>query len=323
MKKRLVSGIRPTGRLHLGHVEGMLRKSVSLQDEYKCFLFVADWHAITDRSDTSMIRQHARHIGIDWLSLGADPDKSTLFIQSQVPEHAELEMLLSMITTVARLERCPTYKDHIQSLSGRENPSLGKLAYPVLQTADIIVYKAVAVPVGEDQLAHLEISREIARKFNSLYGDVFPEPQAVPGASLPGLDGRKMSKSYGNCIYLSDSDEEITSKVMGMFTDPKRVRRNDPGHPETCPVHAYHCIYNADEVAEIEDNCRNALIGCVDCKKILAERIATGLAKFHEDRRRWENEDVDGILAEGSKKARKIAQETMQEVREAMHINYQ
>jgi tryptophanyl-tRNA synthetase len=300
----------------------MLKASVRLQDEYDCFLFVADWHAMTDNPDASMIREYARQIGIDWLSVGADPDKSILFVQSQVPEHAELEVLLSMITTVPRLERCPTYKDHIQSLSEKENPSLGKLAYPVLQTADIIIYKAVAVPVGEDQLAHLEISREIARRFNSLYGDVFPEPQAVPGASLPGLDGRKMSKSYGNCIYLSDSAEEITSKVMNMFTDPERVRRSDPGHPERCPVHAYHSIYNPDEADEIAEKCRKALIGCVDCKRILAERIVPALAGIQEKRKHWESEDVEGIMAEGSRRARQVAQETMKEVREAMNMSY-
>jgi tryptophanyl-tRNA synthetase len=326
MKKRLVSGIRPTGLLHLGHLEGMLKNSISLQDEYECFLFIADWHAMTDNPDTSKTREYTRQIGIDWLSAGLDPDKSTFFIQSRVPEHAELEVLLSMVTTVPRLERCPTYKEHVQALAGKENPSLGKLAYPVLQTADIIMYKAVAVPVGEDQLAHLEISREIARKFNSLYAEVFPEPQALlteaDAAKLPGLDGRKMSKSYNNCIYLSDSDEEIAHKVVSMFTDPQRIRRTDPGHPETCPVYAYYRIYSPDEAAETERMCRNALIGCVDCKKILGERLVTALAEFHENRRRWENEDVDEILAQGSRKARKIAQETMKEVREAMHLNW-
>ena len=325
MKKRLVSGIRPTGLLHMGHLEGMLKNSVSMQDEYDCFLFVADWHAITDRSDTSNIREFTRQIGIDWLSAGLDPDKTVFFVQSRVPEHAELEVLLSMLTTVARLERCPTYKDHIQLLAEKENPSLGKLAYPVLQTADIIIYKGVAVPVGEDQLSHLEISREIARKFNSSYSDVFPEPEAVltETAKLPGLDGRKMSKSYGNCIYLSDSDEDIAKKMMTMFTDPQRLRRNDPGHPDICPVHAYHSIYNADEAEDIADKCRNAVIGCVDCKKMAAERLVVALEEFHENRKCWENEDVDEILTEGSKRARKIAQETMREVREAMHMDYE
>ena len=324
MKKRLLTGIRPTGRLHLGHLEGMLKSSVSLQDEYDCFLFVADWHAMTDNPDTSMIREYSREIGIDWLSAGLDPEKSTFFVQSRVPEHAELEILLSMMTTVARLERCPTYKEHLQSLSGKDNASLGKLAYPVLQTADIVMYKASAVPVGEDQLSHLEISREIARKFNSLYGDVFPEPKAVLTkiAKLPGLDNRKMSKSYGNCIYLSDPDEEVARKVMSMFTDPKRVRRTDPGHPKTCPVHAYHTIYNPDEAADIEDKCQKAVIGCVDCKKLLAERLVAALTEFHQKRKLWEKGDVDEILAEGSKKARRVAQETMKEVREAMHMNY-
>jgi tryptophanyl-tRNA synthetase len=325
MKKRLVTGIRPTGFLHLGHLEGMLKTSVKLQEEYECFPFVADWHAMTDNPDTSRIKEFTRSIAVDWLAAGLDPEKSTFFVQSRIPEHGELEVLLSMLTTVARLERCPTYKDHIQSLEERENPSLGKLAYPVLQTSDIIIYKAVAVPVGEDQLSHLEISREIARRFNSLYGEVFPEPEAIlTGTSkLPGLDGRKMSKSYGNCIYLSDSDDEIRKKVMSMITDPQRIRRNDPGHPEICPVHDYHKIYNPDEADEIADKCRNATIGCVDCKRILADRLVVALADFHENRRRWESEDVEAILAEGSKKARKIAQTTMREVREALNIDYE
>lgn len=324
MKKRMVTGIRPTGFLHLGHLEGMLKNAVSFQEEYECFPFVADWHAITDRSDTSRIREFSHEIAIDWLSAGLDPERSTFFVQSRVPEHAELEVLLSMITTVARLERCPTYKDHIQSLEERENPSLGKLAYPVLQTSDIIIYKAHVVPVGEDQSSHLEISREIARRFNSLYGEIFPEPRTILAKipKLPGLDNRKMSKSYGNCIYLSDSDEEIGKKVMTMFTDPKRVRRNDPGHPDECPVFAYHCIYNSDESEEIKVNCQEAQIGCVDCKKLMAKRLVEALTEFHENRKHWENTDVEEILAAGSKKAREVAQETMAEVREAMNLSY-
>jgi tryptophanyl-tRNA synthetase len=302
----------------------MLKNSVSLQEKYDCFLFVADWHALTDNPDTSNIREYTRQVGIDWLSAGLDPDRSVFFIQSLVPEHAELEVLLSMLTTVARLERCPTYKDHMQSLGEKDNPSLGKLAYPVLQTADIIIYKASVVPVGEDQSSHLEISREIARRFNSTYGDVFPEPETIltKTSKLPGLDNRKMSKSYGNWISLSDSDEEITKKVRSMFTDPLRVRRSDPGHPDECPVHAYHEIYNPDGAEQIAEDCRNAVIGCVDCKKMAAEKLVEGLADFHENRRRWENEDVSEILAEGSRKARKVAQETMAEVREAMNLNY-
>ncbi len=229
-----------------------------------------------------------------------------------------------MLTTVARLERCPTYKDHIQSLGEKENPSMGKLAYPVLQTADIIIYKASVVPVGEDQSSHLEISREIARRFNSTYGNVFPEPETILAkvAKLPGLDNRKMSKSYGNCIYLSDSDDEMTKKVMSMYTDPLRVRRNDPGHPDGCPVHAYHEIYNSEQAEQVAEDCRNAVIGCVDCKRMLAVKLVEALTEFHENRRRWENEDVGAILAEGSRKARKVAQETMADVREAMHMNY-
>ncbi len=324
MKKRLVSGIRPTGFLHLGHLEGMLKSSVSLQDKYDCFLFIADWHAMTDNPSTERIKEFTRQIAIDWLSAGLDPGKTTFFIQSRIPEHAELEVLLSMLTTVARLERIPTYKEHLESLSEKDNPSLGKLAYPVLQTSDIIIYKAVVVPVGEDQVSHLEISREIARRFNSLYGEVFPEPEALltETSKLPGLDNRKMSKSYGNCIYLSDSDEEIRKKVLSMYTDPKRIRRSDPGHPEECPVHAYDKLYIPEQADDLAEKCRKAEIGCVEHKKLLAERLVLALAEFHENRRKWEKEDVGEILAEGSKKARKVAQETMREVREAMHIGY-
>ncbi|MBD3184513.1 tryptophan--tRNA ligase [Candidatus Poribacteria bacterium] len=324
MKKRLVTGIRPTGFLHLGHLEGMLKNTVSLQEQYECYPFVADWHAITDRSDTSRIKDFTRGIAVDWLSAGLDPGKSTFFVQSRIPEHGELEVLLSMLTTVARLERCPTYKDHIQQLAEKDNPSMGKLAYPLLQTADIIIYKAVAVPVGEDQVSHLEISREIVRRFNTLYGEVFPEPEAVLAktAKLPGLDGRKMSKSYDNCIYLSDTAEDIRKKVMTMFTDPARVKRSDPGHPEECPVFAYHEIYNQDETEQIAEDCKKAVIGCVDCKKMMAERLITSMSDFHASRAKWEKEDVDAILSEGSKKARKVAQETMQEVRKAMNLDY-
>lgn len=324
-KKRLVSGTRPTGLLHLGHLEGMLKNCVRLQDEYECFPFVADWHALTDHLNTTQLREFTLQVAIDWLSAGIDPEKSTFFIQSHVPEHAELEVLLSMVTPVPWLERCPTYKDHIQSLDQKESASMGLLAYPVLQAADIIIYKASVVPVGEDQLPHLEISREIARRFNHLYGKVFPEPYALltEMPNLPGLDGRKMSKSYDNCIHLADPPDVVRQKVMQMITDPARVRRNDPGHPEVCTVFAYHKIFNPDEVTQIEHDCRTADIGCTDCKKNLANILCAALAPFHEARAEWSSnpEKVKEILADGSSRARKIAQQTMTEVKSVMKLN--
>lgn len=323
-KKRLVTGIRPTGYLHLGHLEGMLKNTVSLQKEYECFPFIADWHSLTDHLDTECLPEYTLNVAIDWLSAGINPKESTLFVQSHVPEHAELEVLLSMVTPVPWLERCPTYKDKVQGLQEKESASLGLLAYPVLQAADIIMYKGEVVPVGEDQLPHLEVSREVARRFNNLYRKVFPEPEAILAEipNLPGLDGRKMSKSYDNCIYLRDTPEEITEKVMSMITDPARVRRNDPGHPEVCSVFAYHEIYNPEEVSQIEADCRAAAIGCVECKRNLAEKLSQALAPFHERRNEWasEPEAVEDILREGANKARKIAKQTMDEVRTAMRL---
>lgn len=323
-KRPLVTGIRPTGYLHLGHLEGMLKTTVNLQEEYECFPFIADWHSLTDHLDTERLSEYTLNVAIDWLSAGIDPEKSTLFVQSHIPEHAELEVLLSMITPVPWLERCPTYKDKMQDLEEKESASLGLLAYPVLQAADIMMYKGEAVPVGEDQLPHLEISREIARRFNNLYGEVFPEPEAILTKipNLPGLDGRKMSKSYDNCIYLRDTSEEISKKVMSMITDPARVRLDDPGHPEVCSVFAYHEIYNPEEVPQIEADCRAASIGCVECKKNLAKKLSKALELFHERRNEWASkpETVEEILRESTDKASEIARQTMDEVRTAMRI---
>ena len=323
-KTRLVTGIRPTGPLHIGHLEGMLTNTVSLQDKYECYPFIADWHSLTDVTDTSNLPEYTLQAAIDWLSAGIDTEKSTLFVQSHVLEHAELSTLLTMVTPVAWLERCPTYKDKVQDVNQREGPSTGLLEYPVLMTADIIVYKAEMVPVGADQVAHLEISREIVRRFNHTYGEVFPEPQPMlseaPG--LPGLDGRKMSKSYGNAIQLSDPPEATQKNLMQMVTDPGRVRRNDPGNPEVCPVFAYHQIYNADEVSQIDKDCRSAAIGCVDCKRNLSEKLITKLTPFYERRAEWASKPktVREVLAEGAKRAKKVAQETMAEVRSAMKL---
>lgn len=323
-KKRLVTGIRPTGYLHLGHLEGMLKTTVNLQKEYECFPFIADWHSLTDHLNTENLTEYTLNVAIDWLSAGIDPEKSTLFVQSHVPCHAELEVLLAMVTPVPWLERCPTYKDKVQNLEQKESASLGLLAYPVLQAADIIMYKAQAVPVGEDQLPHLELSREIARRFNHFYGEVFPEPAAILAKipNLPGLDGRKMSKSYGNCIDLRDHSKEIAKKVMSMITDPARVRRSDLGHPDICSVFAYHKIYNPDEVPQLEADCKTAKIGCVECKRNLAEKLSQALAPFHERRNEWasKQELVKAILKEGAEKANEIAKQTMDEVRTAMNL---
>lgn len=318
--------MRPTGYLHLGNLHGALENWIKLQNEgeYECFYFVADWHALTsDFADPSMIGTYTEAIFIDWLSAGLDPQKSTLFVQSAVKEHAELFVLLSMITPVAWLERNPTYKEMKEEISNRDLSNMGFLAYPVLQAADILMYKAYGVPVGIDQLPHVELTREIARRFNYLYGEVFPEPQSLLAETpkLLGIDGRKMSKSYENAIYLSDEGADLYRKVMSMFTDPQRQRRKDPGRPEICNVFAFHNIYtNAQQVQELEHGCRGALIGCTDCKEMLAQNIALGLKDFHERRAYYlhNREQVRDIIREGNEKARRVAQSTMEEVRAAM-----
>lgn len=323
-KTRLVSGVRPTGLLHIGHLEGMLNNTASLQDKYECYPFIADWHALTDAADTSNLPEYTLQVAIDWLSAGIDPEKSTLFVQSHVPEHAELSTLLTMITPVSWLERCPTYKDKIDDLDQREGPSTGLLEYPVLMTSDVIIYKAEVVPVGADQVPHLEISREIVRRFNHIFGKVFPEPRPLltSTATLPGLDGRKMSKSYNNTIPLSEPPQSAQKNVMKMVTDPGRVRRDDPGNPEVCPVFAYHKVYNSDEVPQIDSDCRAATIGCVDCKRNLSNKLIASLTPFYEKRAEWaaKPKAVHEVLAEGASRARKVAQETMAEVRSTMKL---
>ena len=323
-KTRLVSGVRPTGLLHIGHLEGMLNNTASLQDKYECYPFIADWHALTDAADTSNLPEYTLQVAIDWLSAGIDPEKSTLFVQSHVPEHAELSTLLTMITPVSWLERCPTYKDKIDDLDQREGPSTGLLEYPVLMTSDVIIYKAEVVPVGADQVPHLEISREIVRRFNRIFGKVFPEPRPLltSTATLPGLDGRKMSKSYNNTIPLSDLPQTTQKNVMKMVTDPGRVRRNDPGNPDVCPVFAYHKICNSDEVPQIDSDCRAAAIGCVDCKRNLSNKLIGSLTPFYERRAKWaaKPKAVREVLSNGAGRARKVAQETMAEVRSTMKL---
>jgi len=324
-KGTILSGMRPTGKLHLGHLIGVLDNWKQLQDEYNCIFEVADWHALTTKyEDTTQLQDNIRGQVIDWIAAGIDPERSIIFVQSHVPEIAELNLLLSMIVSVSRLERNPTYKEQVQELGVKDSIPFGLLEYPVLQAADILVFKGTTVPVGEDQLPHIEITRELARRFNHLYGETFPEPEAKLGevTKLLGLDGRKMSKSYGNSIYLADSPEEIARKVKSMVTDPQRIRLKDPGNPEVCSVYSYHKLFTPDRVEEVGEGCRNATLGCMDCKKILADSIVDYLAEIHEKRRELEAnpEIVDEILAEGAKKARAIAKETLTQVRTAMNL---
>jgi len=271
-KGTILSGMRPTGALHLGNYFGALENWVKLQDEYECYFFVADWHALTTGyEDTSQIKNNINDLVIDWLSAGLDPEKCVIFLQSSIKEHAELHLLFSMTTPLSWLLRCPTYKDQINQLKDKNITTYGFLGYPCLQAADILIYKAGFVPVGEDQLPHLELTRELQEEFNYLFGEVFPEPQAIltKAKVLPGTDGRKMSKSYGNTIALSDSPDTIRKKVSSMITDPARIRKDDPGHPEVCTVFSFHKVFNENEVPEIEQHCRGGKIGCVQCKKNL------------------------------------------------------
>ena len=326
MKKRVLSGMQPSGLLHLGNLFGALDNFKRLQAEHECFYFVADWHALsTNYEDTSRIREYTREVLIDWLAAGLDPERSTLFIQSRVPEHAVLHLLLSMITPVPWLERNPTYKEKQENLEGRDLSTYGFLGYPVLQTADILLYKGNFVPVGVDQLPHLELSREIARRFNQLYKPVFPEPQAllteIP--KVPGTDGRKMSKSYNNTIDLSDPEATLRSKLKTMVTDPARIRRTDKGNPDICPVFTLHKPISARPVIDqVNKECRTATIGCIDCKKLLADGLVTLLTPTWEKRREFVQKPklVDEVIDAGTKKAGAVAAKTISEVSEAMRI---
>jgi tryptophanyl-tRNA synthetase len=320
--------MRPTGKLHLGHLHGALKNWVDLQEsgKYDCFYFVADWHAITSEySSTEGIKDNAVNMVIDWLSVGLDPQKSTLFVQSAVKEHAELFLLLSMITPLAWLERNPTYKEMKTELANKDLSTFGFLGYPVLQAADIIMYKAYGVPIGVDQLPHVELTREIARRFNFLYKEIFPVPEplltSVP--KLLGIDGRKMSKSYDNSICISDRGKVLQNKVSSMFTDPQRMRKKDPGNPEICNVFTFHGLYSSpDQVKEIDAACRKAEIGCTDCKKMLAKHVAEELIPVHERMDYYVShlDEINNIIEEGNNKAKKIARKTMDEVRAAVKI---
>ncbi len=322
-RKTILSGMRPTGKLHLGHLVGALENWVSLQREYSNYHLIADYHALTTNLDSSRIYQNSVDMVIDWIAAGIDPAASPIFRQSQVKEHTELHLIFSMLITAARLERNPAVKDQVRDLN-IEHITYGHLGYPVLQAADILLYKGDLVPVGEDQVPHVEISREIARKFNSQYGSVFPEPEAklTRFARLPGLDGRRMSKSLGNTILLSDSPEEIQRKMRSALTDPKKIRKNDPGRPEICLVFTYHQKFNPAEAPAIERDCRSGALGCVECKRRVAARIAEQLAPFRERRAYFEAHpaEVPAILADGERRARERAQQTMGEVRAAMHL---
>jgi tryptophanyl-tRNA synthetase len=322
-KKTILSGMRPTGKLHLGHLAGALENWVSLQQEYDNYHLVADYHVLTTNLDSSQVYQNSLEMVKDWLSAGIDPSKSPVFRQSQVKEHTELHLIFSMLITAARLERNPAVKDQVRDLH-IESVSYGHLGYPVLQAADILLYKGDLVPVGEDQVPHVEISREIARRFNSQYGDVFPEPEPklTKFARLPGLDGNRMSKSVGNTILLSDTPAEIQRKMRTAVTDPQKIRKNDPGRPEICLVFSYHQKFNPGAVPEIEAGCRSGALGCVECKQRAAAAIAGALAPLRERRARYDAHpsDVSDILLDGERRARARAEQTMAEVRGVMHL---
>lgn len=323
-RETILSGMRPSGKLHLGNYFGALANWVKLQDSYKCFYMVADWHALTSEyADTEQVEANIWDMVIDWLAAGIDPKKAPIFRQSWVPQHSELHLLLSMMTPLSWLERVPTYKEQQQEVKNRDLSTYGFLGYPLLQSADIMAYKAHRVPVGEDQLPHLELTREVARRFNHIYGDVFPEPQPLLSKSpkVVGLDGRKMSKSYNNAILMSDSREQVTAKIKTMYTDPTKIRKNDKGHPEGCVVFATHKLYTP-EVAEIEVNCKAGTLGCSDCKNRLSETLNAGLEPIRAERAKWsaKPDDVKDIVREGSKAAIEVAAATMADVRKAVKL---
>jgi tryptophanyl-tRNA synthetase len=348
-KKRVLSGMRSTGKLHLGNYVGALENWVRMQEQYDCFFFIADWHALTtDYADTSHIKENSVEVLLDWLAAGLDPEKCVMFIQSHVPAHAELHLLFSMITPLGWLERVPTYKEQRENIKDKDLATYGFLGYPVLQSADILIYKADFVPVGEDQVAHVELTREIARRFNQFYHRiqrtplagtglpmsglklVFPEPKALltPAAKLPGTDGRKMSKSYGNTILLTDPEPVVRLKLKTMVTDPARVRRSDPGNPDVCPVGDLHKIFSDKPImAKVNEGCRSAGIGCIECKGWAADALVKILNPMQERRKKYEDNPrlAWDILEAGSAHAARVAGATMEEVRDSMgmSLNYE
>jgi len=330
LRKRVLSGMRSTGKLHLGNYVGALDNWVRMQDEYQCFFCVVDWHALTtDYADTSRVKQNSVEVVLDWLAAGLDPEKSVIFIQSHVPAHAELHLLLSMITPLGWLERVPTYKEQRENIKDKDLGTYGFLGYPVLQAADILMYKADVVPVGEDQVAHVELTREIARRFNGFYGrrgDVFPEPQVLltRAPKLPGTDGRKMSKSYGNAILLTDREPVVRQKLKTMVTDPARVRRSDPGNPDVCPVGDLHKIFSDRATMDkVDEGCRSAGIGCIECKSWAADALVQLLNPMQERRKKFEENPrlAWDILEAGTERASKAGAKTMNDVRDAMGMS--
>ncbi len=324
-KKIILSGMRPTGKLHLGHWAGALENWVALQNDggYSNYHLIADYHALTTKLDTSHIYEYSIDMLLDWLAAGIDPDHSPVFRQSQVKEHTEIHLIFSMLITKSRLERNPTLKEQVRDLE--LGPiSYGYLGYPVLQAGDILLYKGEVVPVGEDQMPHIEITREIARDFNRQYGNVFPEPEGklTQFSRLPGLDGKRMSKSQGNTLLLSDPPEEVTKKMKKAVTDPKKIRKGDPGRPDICLVFTYHKKFNASEEQEIRSGCESGQLGCVDCKMRAAERINRFLDPFRERRKHYENSpgEVEAILKKGEEQAREVAGKTMSDVHQAMKM---
>ena len=329
-RKRVLSGMRSTGKLHLGNYVGALQNWVRMQDEYECFYFIADWHALTtDYADTSKVKQNSVDVLLDWLAAGLDPTRCTMFIQSHVPQHAELHLLFSMITPLGWLERVPTYKEQRENIAEKDLGTYGFLGYPVLQAADILIYKGDFVPVGEDQVAHVELTRESARRFNQFYGKpepVFPEPRALltPTPKLPGTDGRKMSKSYGNTIMLTDPELVVRQKLKTMVTDPARVRRSDPGNPDVCPVGDLHKIFSSKEtMAKVNEGCRSAGIGCIECKGWAADALVQVLLPMQERRKKYEDNPrlAWDILEAGSAAASQVADATMKDVRASMGMS--
>ncbi len=330
MTETVLSGLRPTGRVHLGNYFGAVKNWVDLEKggKYRCFFFVADLHALTtDYADTAQLAQNTRDAVLDWLSVGLDPEKATVFLQSRVPQHAELALYFSMITPLGWLERVPTYKDQIEQLRSKDLGTHGFLGYPVLMTADIAVYRASHVPVGEDQASHLEICREIVRRFNGLYGEVFPEPKALftPTPKVNGIDGRKMSKSYGNTIGITEAADAVAQKVMAMVTDPARQRRQDPGNPDNCNLFPFHTIFSPpDQVKVVDLECRTAARGCVDCKKHLIGNMNAALEPFRQKRAELQarpGDVVRDVLHAGDARARIVAEETMERVRAAVRLS--
>lgn len=330
MNKNILSGMRPTGPLHIGHLFGALKNWKRLQDEgYNCFYMIADYHALsTEYASTAGIKEYVEEVAMDFIAGGLDPNKSTIFVQSMVPEHTELHLIFSMIVPTPWLERNPVYKEQKKQLIAKDLNTYGFLGYPVLQAADILIYKARYVPIGMDQLPHLELTREIAQRFNYLYGETFPVPEALltETPKIPGTDNRKMSKSYNNCIYLKDTPDVIKEKISKMFTDPKRIYRKDPGHPKTCPAFTYHKLFNRESrVGEIEKECKGAIIGCTDCKKELGEATVFYLKNIQEKRNTMEKDRkvLWQILNKGAEKARKVAIETMKEVKTKIGLIYE